>query len=88
MKKASIITKLVIAILIIYILVTLVTLCVKIEKAKAEKEALTHEAAEIAAGNDELQHARDDKDNDEVIGDIARDKLGLVDPDEEIFYGN
>ena len=87
-KKSSIITKIIIAALLIYASVTLVTLCVRIKNAKAGQEQLKEEAANASAEVAEMEYAIENKDDDEVIEDVARKKLGLVMPDEEIYYND
>ena len=85
-KKSSILTKIIIAALLIYASVTLVTLFAKIESAQAGQEQLKAEVADTAAEVAEMEYAIENKSDADVIEDVARDKLGLVMPDEEIYY--
>lgn len=84
-KRTSIRTKLVIAILMIYAIVSLVAINDRRVAAESELEELHRQEAAIAAENDGMQYALDNRDDPEVIRKIARDQLGMVDPGEEIY---
>ena len=86
LKKAGIITKLVVIALLIYGLITLVVLVGKISDVNAEQDLLRQEAQELEIRNAELDYAIEHSTDDDVISDIARDELGLVEPDEQVFY--
>ena len=86
LKKAGIITKIVVLVLIIYAVVTLITLMGKISEVHAERDAFRQQAADIEIHNAELEYAVSNSTDDDVISDIARDELGLVGPDEKVFY--
>lgn len=86
-KKAGILTKLIIITIMVYAVVTLVTLNSKIAAAEAQKQQLQREAAEVAARNEELKYCIEHSGDAETIQKIAREKLGLVMPGEIIFFG-
>ena len=86
LKKAGIITKIVILVLVVYAVVTIVSLQRKTSAVRAEQDALRQEIAELEINNAELEYAIENKDNDDVIAGIARDELGLIGPDEKVFY--
>ncbi len=86
LKKAGIITKLVVIALLIYGLITLVVLVGKISDVNAEQDLLRQEAQELEIRNAELDYVIEHSTEDDVISDIARDELGLVEPDEQVFY--
>ena len=86
LKKAGIITKIVILVLVVYAVVTIVSLQGKASAVRAEQDALRQEIAELEINNAELGYAIENKDNDDVIAGIARDELGLIGPDEKVFY--
>lgn len=86
LKKAGILTKIVVVALILYASVTLINLRTQIDDAKVEKESLQEQVEEKTASNAELQYAIDHSDDDDTIAEYAKDKLGLVMPGEQIFY--
>ena len=86
LKKAGIITKIVVIALLVYGFVTLVVLMGKIDDVKAEQDLLRQEAQDLEIRNAELDYAIEHSTDDEVISDIARDELGLVDPEDKVFY--
>ena len=88
LKKAGLITKLVIVILVVYAAVSLIRVHDQIEAAKSQQEELTQQAQELELENAAMEYALENQDEDSVKAEIARDKLGLVYPDEEIFTGN
>lgn len=85
-KRSGILTKIILAILIIYVAASLVTLCVRISKAKIAQQDIEQEISDMTAANSEMEYALEHQNDDDVKEDIARDKLGLVDPDEQIYY--
>ena len=85
-RRAGIITIVVIVVLMVYASVTLINMNKRINAAEAQQEELSRQVEEKEVGNAEIQYAIDNKDDDETKADIARDSLGLVDPDEKVFY--
>ncbi len=86
-RKAGILTKLIVMIIMVYAVVTLVELNSKIAAAEAQKAKLEQEALNIEARNAELEHSIKNSSDPETIQKVAREKLGLVKPGEIIFYG-
>jgi len=64
----------------------LVGLQERIEDAKLARAEAERLVQEQAAKNDDLQYIIDHGNEDAIIEDIARDKLGLVMPGEKVFY--
>lgn len=85
-KRAGILTKLILAAIIIYAITSLTVLRGKIEDANIAKAQLTEQVADKTAENEKMQYAIENRDDDDVIREVAKDKLGLVEQDEEIYY--
>ncbi|MGM9523242.1 MAG: septum formation initiator family protein [Faecousia sp.] len=83
--KSSLITKLVILAVMIYAIVTIVTLQPKINALKAEKEVLSEEVAALQQSNLELQEDIAQLGTDVSVLKIARERLNLV-SDGEVIY--
>lgn len=85
-RKSSLMLKLIILIVAVYSTVTLVSLQSQNSEKKAEAADLT-----LAIGSTELENQRlEDEianaDTEEGITEIARNKLGLVNEGEMVFY--
>jgi cell division protein DivIC len=85
LKRAGIITKIVIFALIVYAAVTLINMRSQIDAALSTQEELKQQLAEKQATNDQLQYEIDHKGDDDTIADVARNNLNLVAPGEKIF---
>ena len=85
-KRPGILPKIIIIVVIIYLAVSLVILCTRISTAKSEQDSLKQEIESVTAENSEMEYALEHSKDPDVKEDIARDKLGLVDPDEQIYY--
>lgn len=83
--KSSLITKLVILTVMLYAIVTIVTLQPKINALKAEKEALSEEVSVLQQSNLELQEDLAKLGTDASVTKIARERLNLV-SDGEVIY--
>jgi cell division protein FtsL len=86
LKRAGIITKIVIFALIVYASVTLINMRARIDAALIKQEELKQQVAEKQASNDQLQYEIDHKGDSDTIADVARDDLGLVAPGEKVFF--
>jgi len=86
LKKADFITKLVVILIILFATVTMVSIRSKTESLKAEIASLQGQAAELEIKNAELQYYVEHKDDDDVIGSIARKYWNYVYPDEKVYY--
>jgi len=42
--------------------------------------------SEQAAKNEDMEHAIENSDDEEILKEVARDKLGLAEYDEKVFY--
>lgn len=84
--KAGFITKLVILILIGYLSITLLNVRSQIKEAQGQYEALQTDIIAQTAENAVLEEHLANRDDPQTILDIAKEKLGLVEPGEVIFY--
>ncbi len=80
LKRAGIITKLVIFALIVYASVTLINLRAQINAARTQQLALKEQVTEKETSNAELQYKIEHSEDKEVMADVARDDLNLVEP--------
>lgn len=85
-KKAGIITKIVIAALLVYAAVSLVTVRSKTAALNAQTQQLQQQVTDMTQSNAELEYKIEHSEDADTIEEIARDKLGLVKPGEKIFY--
>lgn len=84
--KASFITKIVILIMIVYLSITLLNLRGDIQAAQATLDVVQSQAVAQTAENAALEEDIKNGDDPETILEIAKEKLGLVEPGEVIFY--
>ena len=85
-RRASLITKIVIAAIIVYAGITLVSLKLQVSEAREARDALQTQVDSELRTNEELDYAIAHSTDPETLADIARNKLGLVKPGEKIFY--
>lgn len=83
---ASIITKLVILILIGYLSITLLNIRSQIRDAESQYTALQTRITAQTAENAVLEEHLNNRDDPQTVLEIAKEKLGLVEPGEIIFY--
>ena len=72
--------------LIVYACVALSSMNTQITEAARTEQELSAEIEQLREENLDLQYALEHQDDPETISDIAREKLGLVMPDERIYY--
>ena len=72
--------------LIVYVCVALSSMNTQITEAARTEQELSAEIERLQEDNFDLQYALAHQDDPETISDIAREKLGLVMPDERIYY--
>ena len=85
-KRASIITKIVVLILLIYIAIPLLSVRSKIQAANAAYQALQAQVDEQAAANAALASDIANKDDPDTVLAIAKERMGLLESGEIIFY--
>ena len=81
-KKVGLLAKL---ILLAYMIFTLVSVRQKIADANAAVETLTQQVSDQTQTNTELSNAIENRDDPSYVEDIAREKLGLVAPNDRVF---
>lgn len=86
LKRAGIITKIVIVALMVYAIATTISVRSRTAAALEQKATLEKQVTQMAQENAELQYGIDHSGDEGTIEDIAREKLGLVKPGEIIFY--
>ncbi|MCD7861041.1 MAG: septum formation initiator family protein [Oscillospiraceae bacterium] len=86
LKRTSTIMKIVILAIIVYAVVTLVSLHGSIAEAETDQAALQAQVDAALQENAELEYDIEHADDPEVIAGVARSKLGLVLPGEKIYY--
>ena len=85
-KKASIFTKLVIAALMVYAVISLFMVHRQTRQLQDRAATLQQQVSEMTQSNAELPYQIDHSEDDDMIESVAREKLGLVKPGEKIFY--
>lgn len=84
--KASFITKSVILILIVYLSITLLNVRGRIQTANETYAGLQEQVMELSAENAALEDHIKNGDDPQTILEAAKEKLGLVEPGEVVFY--
>ena len=84
-QRSSIPTKIAVLAVVVLSIITLLTLRFVILEQKAQINALREQAISLEQENQRLQEKIDGLDTIDGISQIAKDELGLVDPDTIIF---
>lgn len=84
-KKAGLLTKIIVLVMLIGLSITLLDLRSQLQEAQAQKEALTAEVNAQTQVNADLSDAVENSDDPERQMDIGRKSLGLVEPGEIIL---
>ena len=84
-KRAGMATKLLVLVLLAAVAIALLSTQAKLNAAQADREALSRQVQEQREANAELQDGIDHSDDPEYLADIARSRLGLVEPGEIEF---
>ena len=85
-RSAGWLAAIVIAGLMAYGFISLMNMRARVSDAARTQAQLQEQIESIQEENASLRYAIDNRDDPATIEDIARDKLGLVMPDERIFY--
>lgn len=84
--KTGFFTKVLLLVLLAALGTQLYRLQSQVAEAQAQKEELARQVEEQQQVNDQLQAGIDNGGSEEEMKRIAREQLGLVDPNEKIFY--
>ena len=84
--KSSLLVKLVILILVVYATVTLVSLRKQITEKNEQEAILNSSIAATQQENNRIQDSIDAVGTDAGVEAVARDKLGMVDEGDIVFY--
>ena len=83
-KRTGFLTKLVIAVLLIYMATSLLRLRSRLQTYQEEQTVLAEQVAQLQRENDRLTEAIENKDDPDVLESVARDK-GYVKSGERLF---
>ena len=85
-KKVGLLVKIALLILLAYLIITLVNVRQQIGDAHAAIETLTEQVNDQTQANTELSNAIENRNDPSYLEDVARDRLGLVAPNDRVFY--
>lgn len=85
-KRASLLTKIVILAALVVLSISLLDLRTRLTGAEQARATLQQQVDEQTQHNAELQDDIDHSDDPDVILEVAKERLGLVNKDEVIFY--
>ena len=85
-KKVGLLVKIALLILLAYLIITLVNVRQQIGDAHAAIETLTEQVNDQTQANTELSNAIENRNDPYYLEDVARERLGLVAPNDRVFY--
>ncbi len=86
LKRVGLLGRLVLVLVLALMIFQLVSVRHHISAAKATAERLSQQVDDQTQSNTELSNAIENRDNPNFVEDIARERLGLVSPNDRIFY--
>ena len=86
LKKAGLITKIVILAIVAYMALSLVGMRGQVAAARTERDRMEEQVKNLSAANAAVKYEIEHNGETETIESIARDKLGLVLPGETVYY--
>lgn len=86
LKHSSFLTRVIIIALLVYMAITLLNLQSQIQDAEEDLEEYETQIEQQEQINAQLQSDVENGTDEEELEDIARYKLGLVEPGEKVFY--
>ena len=85
-KKVGLLVKIALLILLAYLIITLVNVRQQIGDSHAVIETLTEQVNDQTQANTELSNAIENRNDPSYLEDVARERLGLVAPNDRVFY--
>jgi cell division protein FtsL len=85
-KKAGLLVRILLLALLVYMVFMLVSVRQQIAQANEEISTLTEQVSDQTQTNTELANAVENRDDPSFIKDVAREKLGLVSPNDKVIY--
>lgn len=85
-KKVGLLVRILFLVLLAYMIFTLISVRQKIADANASVETLTQQVSDQAQTNTALSNAIENRDDPSFLEDLAREKLGLVGPNDRVFH--
>ena len=85
-KKVGLLVKIALLILLAYLIISLVNVRQQIGDARAATEPLTEQVNDQTQANTELSNAIENRNDPSYLEDVARERLGLVAPNDRVFY--
>lgn len=86
LKKAGLITRIVVLAIVAYMALTLVGMRGQIVEARAERDRIAAQVKSLSAANAAVEYEIGHSTEQETIESIAREKLSLVLPGETVYY--
>ena len=86
LPRSGLITKIIVFALIIYAVISLITIRGRIESAREDLGEVRRAVTELEITNAELEYEIENHNEPDVIANIARSNLGLVLPGEIVFF--
>lgn len=85
-KKVGLLVRILFLVLLVYMIFTLISVRQKISAANADVETLTQQVNDQTQANTALENAIENRDDPSFLEDLAREKLGLVGPNDRVFH--
>ena len=85
-KKAGLLVRVLVLLLVAYMIFLFWSVRQRIADTRAEIAQLTVQVADQIQTNTELQNAIENRDDPSYVEDVARERLGLVSPNDKVFF--
>ena len=85
-KKAGLLVRVLVLLLVAYMIFLFWSVRQRIADTRAEISQLTVQVADQIQTNTELQNAIENRDDPSYVEDVARERLGLVSPNDKVFF--